>query len=78
MKIRIEKMGKDYYRADCLDLPGSPPCGTGTTEVMALAALMYLLIFESTEGEHPSSWHKYITRGEDIVVNDVKWSYPIR
>ena len=44
MKIKLEK-DADGYRADCLDLPGSPPVGRGSTEVEAMANLTFILLF---------------------------------
>ena len=34
----------DVYRADCLDLPGTPPVGTGETEAEAVASLFQNLL----------------------------------
>lgn len=31
--------GRKVFFADCKDLPGSPPCGTGYTEAEAVATL---------------------------------------
>ena len=38
MKIEIEKEGK-YYRADCIDIPGSVLVGIGKTKREAVADL---------------------------------------
>jgi hypothetical protein len=75
MKINIEK-SEDHYRADCKDLPGSPPVGLGETPEMAIACLFWRLIFEDTAGTNPKSWLSFIKRAEPIVVNDVVWNWP--
>ena len=71
MKIDITRVKRGHYRADCLDLPGSPPCGDGKTELMALAALMYQLIFDR-------AWQDYIKYGEPITINGKAWKNPFR
>lgn len=78
MKIQIEK-SEGHYRADCLDLPGTPPVGLGETPEMAVACLFYRMMFESPGG--PNSYQRYrwfdsIEKGEPIIVNDKMWSYP--
>lgn len=75
MKININKFGHGYS-ADCLDLPGSPPVGHGSTPEMALAALFYQILFDNTGGMNPKSWSSYIKRDDPIVINSVVWSYP--
>jgi len=81
MKIRIEcysKKGKPHYRADCLDLPGSPPCGDGKTQVMAIAHLMYLMINSSTYGFDDRKWHTFLKSDNVIEVNGKKWERPYK
>lgn len=80
MKISVIKV-KDYYMADCLDLPGTPPCGIGNTEVEAVTHLFYRLIFESTNGglierHRGLSWISYFKNDNCILINDTKWKYP--
>lgn len=68
MKIKLEKLSKGW-RADCLDLPGSPPCGDGKTKDMAIAALFYSLIKEGT-------WTKYLKLNEPLWINERIYSSP--
>jgi hypothetical protein len=74
MKIKVEKQ-PDHYRADCLDLPGSPPVGVGRTPELAVAALFYLMHFDKPS-VHADNWMKYIKLDEPIIINDEVWSYP--
>lgn len=78
MKIKLEKQKKGYYTADCLDLPGSPPIGTGKTKELAMACLFYLMKFEFPQVGSDRTWFDYIKMGEPIVVNDVVWDHPKR
>jgi hypothetical protein len=39
MKIKIDKIKENWYRADFTELCGSPSCGDGKTPEMAVAAL---------------------------------------
>lgn len=75
MKIKIEK-SQDHYRADCLDLPGSPPVGLGETKEMAIACLFWRLKFESTGGCDSHSWLDFLDRKDPIIVNDKIWDWP--
>lgn len=78
-KHKAPKTRQVYYRADCLDLPGSPPIGLGKTETDALAHLMWIILFSQTHGENSSNWAPFIQRGEkgqEIVVNGTPWTYP--
>lgn len=76
MKIKIEKQS-DHYRADCLDLPGSPPVGVGRTPELAVSALFYLMLFDRPgPASDTRNWACYIKRDEPIIVNDEVWSYP--
>lgn len=70
MKIKIEK-SVDHYRADCLDLPGSPPVGLGESKEMAVTCLFWMLLKEEI-------WIKYLTNilNEPIIINGEKWKYP--
>lgn len=69
MKIKLEKIGNGWWRADCLNLPGSPPCGDGQTKEMAIAALFYQLI-------HDPNWIKCINRTEPLTINDKIYKSP--
>lgn len=75
MKIDIEKSA-DHFRADCKDLPGSPPVGLGDTPEMAVACLFWRLLFEKTGGPHSRCWVELIKRDEPIVVNGKTWKWP--
>lgn len=44
MKIKLTKI-KHYYRADCLDVPGTPPIGIGNKKHEAMANLFLNLIY---------------------------------
>lgn len=43
MKIEIERVSIGY-KADCLDLPGSPPIGMGSSEKDAIIDLLQILV----------------------------------
>lgn len=75
MKIEIE-FSVDHYRADCKDLPGSPPVGLGETPEMAVACLMWRVLFETTGGQNPKPWCAYLKKDDPIVVNGKKWAWP--
>lgn len=76
MKIKVEQQS-DHYRAECLDLPGSPPCGTGNSPEMAVSCLFYLLLFEHLGGsDKERRWIDYLKRDDQIVVNGEVWKYP--
>ena len=70
MKFKIEKCS-DHYRADCLDLPGSPPVGLGSSPEMAMACLMWRMVFNPD-----TKWTTRINKDDDIVVNDEVWEWP--
>lgn len=46
MEIQVEKHN-DFWRADCLDLPGSPPVGMGSTRELAICNLLHILLAEA-------------------------------
>ena len=73
MKIKLEKV-ENAWRADCLDLPGAPPCGEGKTPEMALACLFYLMNFEKTKDD--ANWFQYIKKGP-IYINEKIWEHPL-
>ncbi len=74
MKYKIEKF-KDHYRADCIDLPGSPPVGLGSTETEAAIHLFTRLIIESKSRATLTDWLQYIDNKE-IIINDKQWFIP--
>jgi hypothetical protein len=39
LRIEVTK-GETLWRADCLDLPGSPPCGCGYNKYEAIGSLI--------------------------------------
>lgn len=43
MKIKIDKIANGHYKADCLDIPGSPRIGVGKTKKDAVANLFIIL-----------------------------------
>jgi hypothetical protein len=51
MKIKIEKTPRGNYVADCLEMPGSPPSGHGTSKKSAVANLLTLLFFSTHNRE---------------------------
>ena len=75
MKIEIVK-SEDHYRADCKDLPGSPPVGLGSTPEMAVAHLFWRMLFEETGGPNSYRWSSYVRKEEPIIVNRKKWDWP--
>lgn len=70
MKITLEKI-KDGWRADCKDLPGSPPCGDATTKEMAIAHLFYRLLNDSL-----TDWRPYIKFDNTLTINGKPWKAP--
>lgn len=67
MNIEVKKHGKGHYRADCLDLPGSPRVGFGMSSAMAMAHLMVCMIKDKQIEYIPT---------DNIVVNGRKWKSP--
>ena len=79
MKIKLEKLGEEgCWRADCLDLPGTPPCGDGDTKEMAIACLFFRILRESTSMLRPTEWTGYIKLDEPLMINDEEYKYPWR
>jgi hypothetical protein len=74
MNIKIEK-SSGGYRADCLDLSGSPPVGTGKTKEMAVACLFYLMLFSSPCVGNSRKWTDCIAHGEPIMINGEVWNH---
>lgn len=79
MNIKLE-FSVDHWRADCLDLPGSPPVGLGETKEMAVACLFHRMMFESTRGtlSEPTNNDNWISKlkREPIIVDGVIWDWP--
>jgi hypothetical protein len=75
MNIEITKSA-DHYRADCKDLPGSPPVGTGDTPELAMACLMWHVLFGTTGTEFKENWQRFLKKEDPITVNGVMWKYP--
>ena len=76
MNIEITKLNhgsRAYYRADCTDLPGSPPVGHGITEAEAVAHLMYRVLF-SRAGPF-TKWTDHLEE-KPLSINSVKWTWP--
>lgn len=81
MNIEYRRINEGFnftecWQADCKDCPGTPPVGYGKTREEALAALFYLMMFDSTCGPNPSNWLKYIKKGEPIVIDGKMWEDP--
>jgi len=74
MRIDVEK-NDDHYRADCKDLPGSPPVGLGSTPEMAVACLFWRMLFEKTGGPNNRTWIEFIKK-DPIIVNGETWDWP--
>lgn len=68
MKIKLEETSKGW-RADCLDLPGSPPCGDGLTKEMAIAALFFQIA-------HEPQWMRFLKLNEPLMINDEVYESP--
>lgn len=65
MKIKITKITR--YRADLVDLPGSPPCGDGDTPERAIANLfLFILRLRGQE-----NWLRHIDL-EDCILEQVE------
>lgn len=75
MRIDIEK-SEDHYRADCKDLPGSPPVGLGSTPEMAVACLFWRMLFSDTGGQNSRPWASLLRREYPVVVNGETWGWP--
>lgn len=55
MKITVIQSGS-VYRADCVELPGSPPIGIGDTDKDAVISLLHtLLVQNSSKNEFQGS-----------------------
>ena len=77
MTFTITKAESGYFRADCDDLPGSPPNGFGNTEAEALCHLFYRLVKENSGGMSDTrNWIGYINFNNEIIVNGKKWMWP--
>lgn len=68
MNIKLEQVKPNWWRADCTDLPGSPPCGDGQTKEMAVACLLYRLLQTKTV-------YRFVPN-EILTVNDEMWNQP--
>jgi hypothetical protein len=44
--IIVEEMDNGTWRADCIDLPGSPPIGTGRNKYEAVGSLIFVLAID--------------------------------
>lgn len=75
MKIKLEKLGKQGWRADCVDLPGTPPCGDGQTKEMAIACLFFRILSESKSFVN-TDWTRYIKWHETLMINDEVYECP--
>lgn len=60
MKIQITKLTRndEKYKADLLDLPGTPPIGEGNSPEEAVASLFFRLLSEKS-----TNWFAYIKLG---------------
>ena len=83
MTINIKK-SEDHYRADCLDLPGTPPVGLGISPEMAVACLFWRMYFEPICSITPTNnkaakfynWMSCLDRKKPIIVNGKVWDWP--
>lgn len=64
MKIEILKT-KEHYRADCLDLPGTPPVGIGSSKEQAVASLFCRMYIETNELD---KWFDHLDFSEPIEI----------
>jgi hypothetical protein len=80
IKINIteeERKGDKYFRADCLTLPGTPPCGFGHTKEVAVSHLFYKLLAESFHGQKWTNILKYEMETDGgLIIDDEKWQWP--
>lgn len=74
MRIEVSQ-SEDHWRADCLNLSGSPPVGLGDSPEMAVACLFWRMLFEPTGGPNSRPWTTFLKR-EPIVVNGRLWDWP--
>jgi len=70
MKIKIDKVsyGDVEYRADLLDLPGTPSIGEGRSKEEAVANLFYRLLAENNTWVRSMKLHEPL---EIIETNEV-------
>ena len=70
---RYKVRGRTYYRADCLDLPGTPPVGVGASQAMAMAHLMRILLSGRTGGSCSKAWSSFLDHSKPIWINGRLW-----
>lgn len=71
MKIEIDQdSDTKMFRADCRDLPGTPPVGRGITKEYALAVLFWRMAFTETGGRTSQKWLDFIDPTQEIIIDD--------
>jgi len=61
--VTIElEYSRDYWRADCKDLPGTPPVGIAETKERAIAMLFAALILEAQASYPRDQWIDHLLR----------------
>lgn len=79
MKLAITKTTgrkRKYYTVDCVDLPGSPPQGHGTTKAEAVACLMSRLLVEAVTSPN-GSVARMAREHATLSINGRMWKDPL-
>jgi len=78
IKIKLEKIKEDWYRADFIELTGSPSCGDGKTPEMAIASLFVRHLNTPTTlmGLLHSSADGGFSEGGYLEINGKHYEYP--
>lgn len=74
MNIELMRQRDGRFRADCKDLPGSPPVGFGGTKEVAVANLFYVLLLECRLRPHLpwiSILQQQTLQGKPVTVQEV-------
>ena len=69
MNIVTKQQHEDYWIADCVDIAGMPPIGTGQTEAMAVAVLILRLTNDL------NIWYRLVSSGltSDLKINNISY-----
>ena len=74
MLIELQK-SRDGWRADCKDLPGTPPVGIAETKERAVAMLFATLILEAHASYPRDQWITHLLRSllkdQSVTVKEI-------